>query len=552
MPVRASFSACDTYLSCPARWAAGRLKPVRRDWASPLVLGTIVHAAIELAVRTPDIDQPDWMRLCARAIPMLRERVHTQGWGEEPAPTVPMDDGRLCSDKDWACLAADKLHGFRLSDALNRRLEPVACEQRIEAILGDMPFTGSVDYRDRTGMVVDWKTGRCPGPSGNPRHGDQLRAYRLLLDSIGVPVVDARDVYVEHRQWRRADLTSEACADTLHRLQGAWRGMQTDTREGRFALVPSGLCGWCPLAQVCPKALLPSVKSRDAAVRQYSPEEWQVRTHIGTVRKGVVMDDLLAAMFEGVSDGLKQDASVSDTTDSPNQEHSTSQPTPAAVSNANVSRFVDPWATVEGRAMASKWGFDTSNGFASSTNTPDTPPESKPATPAATPNTSEESKPATPIKPADSQPVRLMMGESKPYDPTLRDNRLNLAGYAFTHLIYDHAYARLLDAQQADLLFCQLIKGQWAAARTAFGRHVPDINGLAEGHPNMEQLTAWLDTSLARDTARLQHQYIDAHPMTSDTDPVRLISDASRFAGDVLTATRQTLTIQPQAKENKQ
>ncbi|MFQ7494075.1 MAG: hypothetical protein ACLRL4_10860 [Bifidobacterium bifidum] len=64
--------------------------------------------------------------------------------------------------------------GSSLSMALGRVLTPGVAEQELEATVHGVPMSGSVDYRDASGVLVDWKTGRVP--SDGSRHADQLRA----------------------------------------------------------------------------------------------------------------------------------------------------------------------------------------------------------------------------------------------------------------------------------------------------------------------------------------------------------------------------------------
>lgn len=54
-PRHASFSSLDSWRSCPGRWLAGRALPRRYEWDSPLVLGSLAHGALQLAVtRQPE------------------------------------------------------------------------------------------------------------------------------------------------------------------------------------------------------------------------------------------------------------------------------------------------------------------------------------------------------------------------------------------------------------------------------------------------------------------------------------------------------------------
>lgn len=92
-PGRASFSMLDGWRSCPGRWLADRLLPRPTEWDSPLIVGSIAHAALELAMREPTAAAPDWPALCRDGVALIGERNASRGWGDDPAPPVRMPDG---------------------------------------------------------------------------------------------------------------------------------------------------------------------------------------------------------------------------------------------------------------------------------------------------------------------------------------------------------------------------------------------------------------------------------------------------------------------------
>lgn len=219
-PRRASYSSLDTYGNCPAQWAFGRLWREAPEWDDPLTVGSIAHAALELAVSTPSATDPAWLPLARRAIAVERERnlLPANRWKGDPIPAgVKAPNGSPATDEDWARLAANRLNGFRLTDVFDGdMLRPAAAEQRIDAEVWGIPMTGSVDYRDESGRVVDWKTGKLPD-LGSPKaasHQSQLRVYKALLATQDIRVTDARDVYVEHRVHHMADLSDDAMEAT--------------------------------------------------------------------------------------------------------------------------------------------------------------------------------------------------------------------------------------------------------------------------------------------------------------------------------------------------
>ena len=97
-----------------------------------------------------------------------------------------------------------------------------------------------------------------------------------MLEATGTPVARAFDFYVEHGEAKGADLSRPAMEDTGARMCAAWDGVLSDTARGRFALRPSGLCGWCPLARVCPRARVETDKARKAAMDALDPSDPRV------------------------------------------------------------------------------------------------------------------------------------------------------------------------------------------------------------------------------------------------------------------------------------
>lgn len=520
-PGRASFSMLDKWMSCPARWAAEKLMPKPRLWGSPLVLGGIVHAALELACATPDVVAPDWRALCAKGVGVEYGRWRMRGWGDEPIPSgVAMPDGSPAMQDDWVAAAALKLSGFVLTDALGRVLEPAALEQDLEADVDGIPLRGAVDYRDVDGTVVDWKTGGTPKyRDARRRHADQLRLYRLMLEADGVcEVRAARDVYVEHHAWAAADLSDAACTDTVSRFHHAWDGIVRATGadgSGVLPLRPSGLCAWCPVARACPLARIVPSGQRDvlSSVGPDDPRVGFAGTHTGGwnhVGKEPVMLDLF---------GL----------DAPVAETKTGEVKPAAVARPRAGLpepAPDPWETPQGRETMDRW-MGSGPGEDPWNPTPEPKPEPEAAEPA----------------PAETG---VTLTERKPYDPSWSDGRANVAGYGFTQLTLTFARAGLLADGHADRIrpiALELLRVQWAAARKAYGPIVPDVPGLADGRPERSALFAWLDSTLARDVERVLRLILDSDGDGEGTLDARLerIRAAGRLAALMLAESTRML-----------
>lgn len=542
-PASFSFSMLDTYRSCPAKWMATKRVGRRVQADDPLVTGGVVHGMLQLSVQQPQVEEPDWPRLAREAIRMLRTEREQRGWGDDPAPSIRLEDGRLTDETYWATAAALKLDGFRLSDALGHALEPAGVEEQLAGEWEGIRFNGRGDYRDRTNVLVDWKTGRIPS---NSRHADQLRLYTHLYRQNGVSVDSAFDVYVEHRDRRPVDLSDDMMGHTLHGLVLAARRLSRDVERNRYGYKPGGLCGWCPLANVCPAAHVVSAKAMAQAHRQpiqtgdprfpflhtpvadaCEPVERATSTvDEAAIRKEPIMtgtDSLLSLLTGGgtptpVSTATPQSA-----------EWTANPPAPAPQP--------DPWTTDQGKEAMAAWGINTDT-------TPDT---TNP--PAAAPDTTE-SQPVTPATPIMPNPVAQSAQETAasapahgpyrfeqhhPYDPTwLGADTINIAGYGWLRRQDLLAHAIRLangDMDQAEPILQLLSKAVWSISRTVYGKDAtPDIPGLKDGRPQTDLWLTWLDTTMARDSARMLGVLLDLQPDGEDvkTRVGRAARDATR------------------------
>lgn len=532
-PASYSFSMLDTYRSCPAKWMATKRvdRPVQPD--DPLVTGSIVHGMLQLAVQQPQVDEPDWPRLAGEAIRMLRMERARRGWGDDPAPAVGLEDGRQADEEYWATAAVLKLQGFHLSDALGRDLRPAGVEERLDGEWEGIRFNGRGDYRDQTNVIVDWKTGRIPS---NSRHADQLRLYTHLYRQNGVTVDSACDVYVEHRDRRPVDLTDETMGATLHGLVLAARRLARDVEHNRFGFKPGGLCGWCPLANVCPAAHVVSAKAMAQAHRQ-------------PIQAGDPRFPLLTPSADACE---KVGCATSTVDEAPSRKEPTmtgtdsllslltggGTPTPVSTAKPQSAEWTanppaatpqpDPWATDQGREAMAAWGINTDT-------TPTTPATPAPMVVEATPETAGPATPVTPspvAQPAQptaantpaTQPAAhgaYRFEQHRPYDPTwLGADTINIAGYGWLRWQDLLAHAIRLtngDMSQAEPILQLLSKAVWSIARTVYGKDAtPDIPGLKDGQPQTDLWFTWLDTTMARDSLRMLGVLLDLQPDGED------------------------------------
>ena len=112
MPAHASYSALNTFSTCPGMWVGGKVYQEPRRYGDPLTIGSIAHAALELAMRRPDELEPDWPALCREGIELERERnrLPENRWKGDPLPQdVIAPDGHVVTADEWADMAAERL-----------------------------------------------------------------------------------------------------------------------------------------------------------------------------------------------------------------------------------------------------------------------------------------------------------------------------------------------------------------------------------------------------------------------------------------------------------
>ena len=514
-PRRLSFSQLSAFTQCPGRWLTSRLLDVPPDWQSPLVLGSLAHGALEAAVHeSPQVNAPDWRVEVEHGVEQIRARIRERGWGDDPLPQgVTRPDGSVVTDTDWMDAAAGRLDGFELDMALGRPLTPAATERHTEGVIDGIPVSGEVDYLDRSGDVVDWKTGRVPSrPSGRRAHADQLRVYRMLLGDEGVRVASAADVYVTAGGTRvEADLSHEALESTARWVGRTGRAIGRACEARVFDLTPSPLCPWCPLARVCPVARISGVRGRETAGCQpFAPSD--PRFAVGR---------LSGTHDTGVSDG--KEPRMTDT-DELMALMSGGTPAPKPKPEAKPA---DPWASEAGRAALDKWGVDES----------EDKPEAKPkAEPKAKPK-------------AEPKAGRWRPSDGRPYDAPVINGSLNVASYAVTHLELTAAHAWRYAAEHScdpHETFLVWLKAQWAVAQSVWPELNPPVSGLAEGRPDPAGLLGWAQHTFVRDADRALRDLLDADSTSqpgaaTGQTALDCVTDAARRAGQALQAARTLL-----------
>ncbi|MEU1980579.1 RecB family exonuclease [Nocardia sp. NPDC019395] len=237
------------FKQCPLKYRLRAIDRIPEEPTRQAVRGTVVHAVLEdlyalpAAERDPEramtLAGPAWVRVLA---------------GQPDASRLIDGDEELEEFLDEVRALVRTY--YRLEDP--RRFEPESCETRLEVELADgAPLRGFVDRIDvaPTGelRVVDYKTGRAPGPDRETRALFQLKFYALmLLRSRAVVPAQLRLVYLADAQLLTYTPDEQELLRFERTLMALWEAVRAAGSTGDFPPNPGWLCDYCAYKSLCP------------------------------------------------------------------------------------------------------------------------------------------------------------------------------------------------------------------------------------------------------------------------------------------------------------
>jgi putative RecB family exonuclease len=242
-------SRAKDFKTCPLLYRLRAIDHIPEPPAPAAVRGTLVHAALEQMFGRPPAERHE--AAVTAAIPELWTALVAER--PELADLVPADELDA-----WYAAAGSLVHTyFGLEDPT--RLEPRACEMRVEADLADgVPARGFIDRLDVSPQglvrVVDYKTGNSPAEryAGDVLY--QLKFYALMLYRIeGVVPARLRLVYLGDAKLLEYTPDEAELLAFERGVVALWRAIERATATGVFPPRRSRLCDWCSFQQLCPE-----------------------------------------------------------------------------------------------------------------------------------------------------------------------------------------------------------------------------------------------------------------------------------------------------------
>jgi putative RecB family exonuclease len=250
LPMALSPSRASDFMTCPLLFRFRVIDKLPERKSAAATRGTLVHAVLEhlfdlpTGERTPtsasSMLSPEWERM-VQADPDLKALAEEAG-----------------GDEAWLAGAVDLLERyFRLEDP--NRLEPAERELFVHARTTDgLLLRGFVDRLDVAPngaiRVVDYKTGRAPGPAFEGKALFQMKFYALVLwKTRGVVPRRLQLMYLGGAsQIVTYDPDETDLRATERKLAALWSAIRAAAERGEWRANPSRLCDWCDHKALCP------------------------------------------------------------------------------------------------------------------------------------------------------------------------------------------------------------------------------------------------------------------------------------------------------------
>lgn len=134
---------------------------------------------------------------------------------------------------------------------------PVGVELTLETKVGDMRLRGIIDRLDLTPqgelVVIDYKTGRAPGPAYEQAKLIGVHIYALLCQEVlGRRPVQVRLLHLKEPTVITAEPSEQALRGQRLKAVAVWSAIERACRDEDFRPRVSPLCGFCRFRDFCP------------------------------------------------------------------------------------------------------------------------------------------------------------------------------------------------------------------------------------------------------------------------------------------------------------
>jgi putative RecB family exonuclease len=262
-------------MTCPLLYRFRTVDKLPEEPSPEAMRGTLVHKVLEglfdlpAPERTPERARtllgPAWEALVATEpaiaemfLPPAARGATLPGGGDGDGDGDGDDAGAGADLGSWLTSCREVLDRyFELEDP--RRLEPAERELYVETLLeSKLLLRGFVDRIDiaPNGMirVVDYKTGRSPGPLFEAKALFQMKFYALVIWRIrGVIPSMLQLIYLGNAEMLRYEPDEADLLATERKVEAIWQAIRRAELSGDWRPHRSRLCDWCSHQDLCPE-----------------------------------------------------------------------------------------------------------------------------------------------------------------------------------------------------------------------------------------------------------------------------------------------------------
>ena len=245
------------FMQCPRKFYESSIsKRITFQGSEATVKGNLVHHALEMIFKLPHSKRnlenatshiyPYWMEI--KKLP-------------ENKSVSELPDREINILLEEATSMVQKW--FQIENP--KRIEPLACELKIETQIGNAPMRGVIDRVDNSGVfsnplvkrkhvkVIDYKTGKVPKPEYVHESLFQINTYALALEaSQNVVVNEVELLYVTHKHSIKRKVSDTSRSETSNKFIKIWKEIEEACKTGLFPAHPQPLCDWCDAKPICP------------------------------------------------------------------------------------------------------------------------------------------------------------------------------------------------------------------------------------------------------------------------------------------------------------
>ena len=245
-PRSLSPSRAQEFLNCPLKYRLRTIDAIPEDPSPAAIRGTLIHRVLEqlFALDAPDrtIEQADYL--------VEANYQHLEDTSESSARLL--NDAGLHRESSKVLIKKY----FELEDP--RRIAVGHCELGIAAeIDSDFIIRGFVDRVDiatnQQVRIVDYKTGRSPGPQHEHSAMFQMRFYALTWwrSTGSIPSV-LQLLYLASRDRLFYEPDEADLLSTERKILAIRQAIMNAAGKKDFQPSPSRLCQWCSYKPLCP------------------------------------------------------------------------------------------------------------------------------------------------------------------------------------------------------------------------------------------------------------------------------------------------------------